>query len=176
MTSPSKILLLALFVAAAVAYFGDKIIAVADGQKQVVQNTGNDMVYAKTNRAEFGGEIRVSINRDGHYWATLDVNGTPVRFVVDTGASHISLSYEDAEAAGLDPAGLAFDRAFRTANGISYKAMVKLDQISLDSIEVTGISASVSQQGAMNVSLLGMNFLNKLSSFKIENRDLILKP
>ncbi|VAV91047.1 Aspartyl protease [hydrothermal vent metagenome] len=176
MTSPSKILLLALFVAATVAYYGDKIIAAADGQKQLVQNTGDDLVYGKTNRAEFGDDVRVPMNRDGHYWATLDVNGTPVRFVVDTGASHISLSYEDAEAAGLDPAGLEYDRAFRTANGISYKAMVKLDQISLESIEVTGISASVSQQGAMNVSLLGMNFLNKLSSFKMEDQSLILKP
>ena len=116
------------------------------------------------------------ISEDGHFWMTLYVNGSPVRFVVDTGASHISLSYEDAMAVGLMPGSLEYTRIFKTANGNSHKAIVKIDRIELDSIVMSAIPASVSQPGRMDVSLLGMNFLNKLSSFHMENRELILRP
>ncbi|MBL4800329.1 MAG: TIGR02281 family clan AA aspartic protease [Emcibacter sp.] len=177
MISPIKILLYALCVAGGVAYYGDRLVEIAGtagvSQRQAASEYRDEESYRDD---DYGGDIHVAMNRDGHYWVTLEVNGTPTRFVVDTGASHISLSFEAAEAAGLDPAGLTYDRAFRTANGISYKAMVKLDQISLDSIEISDISASVSQQGHMGVSLLGMNFLNKLASFKMEDRNLILTP
>lgn len=180
MTSPAKILLLAFCATAFVAYFGEKFTTVtdkiADSRIQPVRQSANDPVYAQTHSEYYGGDIYISMSRDGHYWVTLDVNGTPVRFVVDTGASHISLSYQDAEAAGLDPAGLNYDRIFKTAGGVSRKAMINLDRISLESIQIFNISASVSQRGHMDVSLLGMNFLNKLSGFNVENREMILRP
>lgn len=180
MISPGKILLFALCVAAFVATYGEKFMQVADkvgdGQRLDRSQDGSQGADEQVYADGYGEDIHVAMNRDGHYWVTVDVNGTPIRFVVDTGASHIALSYEAAEAAGLDPAGLEYDRAFRTANGITHKAMVKLEQVSLDSIVISNISASVSRQGSMGVSLLGMNFLNELSSFKVENRNLILKP
>lgn len=174
MISPAKLLLCVVCVAAFVATYGEKFIQVAGkvGDSQRQNKTPDEQVY----ESGYGGDIHVAMNRDGHYWVTLDVNGTPIRFVVDTGASHIALSYEAAEAVGLDPADLTYDRAFRTANGISHKAMVKLEQVSLESIAMSNMSASVSQEGSMGVSLLGMNFLNKLSSFKVENGNLILTP
>ena len=176
MISPAKLLLCVVCVAAFVATYGEKFIQVAgkvgDNQRQNSPQTPDEQGYENG----YGGDIHVAMNRDGHYWVTLDVNGTPIRFVVDTGASHIALSYEAAEAAGLDPADLTYDRAFRTANGISHKAMVKLEQVSLESIVMSDIAASVSHEGSMGVSLLGMNFLNKLSSFKVENGNLILTP
>ena len=180
MTSPSKILLLALCVAAFVAYFGEQLITVSQKvdqkRQQADENSANELVYEETRMANSSGEIRVPMNRDGHYWVTIDVNHTPVRFVVDTGASHVSLSYEDAVSIGLDPDGLNFNRVFNTANGTTNKAIIKLDRLTLGPIELSDIPASVSQQGRMDVSLLGMNFLNRLSSFKIENKELILKP
>lgn len=184
MSSPAKIFILAFCVVAVFAYFGDQLILlsteVAENQRQTVRSSGNAPVYApvvaQSNNSYYGGDVRIPMSRDGHYWVTLEVNGAAVNFVVDTGASHISLSYKDAVAAGLDPAGLTYDRIFKTANGISRKAIVILDNISLDSIELSNMSASVSQPGRMDVSLLGMNFLNKLSGFTVENREMILKP
>ncbi len=180
MTSPAKLLLLALFVAAFVAYFGDRIIMVSkkveEARTQQQPQTTNELVYAKANRMDGGGDIRVPMSRDGHYRVMLDVNGTPVRFIVDTGASHISLSYSDAKDVGLDPEGLRYDRIYKTANGVTRKAIVKLDRVSIDAVEMSNVLASVSQRGQLEVSLLGMNFLNKLSGFRVEERVLVLKP
>jgi len=180
MSSPSKIIFLAFFVAVFVAYFGDKFVALShkagENIKQTAQKSANEMVYEKTNMAGYNGDIRVPMSRDGHYWLNIDVNGTAVRFVVDTGASHIALSYQDAVNAGLDPSSLTYDRIFQTANGQTRKAFVKLDSMTLNPIEMSDVLASVSQEGQMNVSLLGMNFLNRLSGFRVENRQLILKP
>lgn len=180
MISPAKILLLALCVTVFVAYFGEKFMLVNNKVAEDRLVTGSqpfkDPVATNPNRTSYGGEVYISISKDGHYWTTLNVNGTPVQFVVDTGASHISLSYEDARAAGLVPSSLNYNQIFNTANGTTRKAMVKLDSVTLDTIQVSNILASVSQQGQMGVSLLGMNFLNRLSGFNVENREMILKP
>jgi len=180
MTSPSKLLLLAMCVAAFTAYFGDRFVALfnkaGESLKEVAHKSSNELVYEKTVMAAHNSAIHVPMARDGHYWVNIDVNGTPVRFVVDTGASHISLSYRDAKNAGIDPEILNYDRVFKTANGLTRKAIVKIDHISLEAIKMSDILASVSQQGQMDVSLLGMNFLSRLSGFKVENRQLILNP
>ena len=183
MSSPSKILLFALCVGAFVAYFGEQFTQLRhkmanrlEAQNQARLSAGQKLVYAEIKMADSGREIRVPQAGDGHYWLTLDVNGMPVRFVVDTGASHISLSYKDAETVGIDPAGLDYDRIFRTANGQTRKALVRLDHVGVDTIQFANLTASVSQPGHLEVSLLGMNFLSKLSSFKMERGELILTP
>ena len=180
MGSPVKIVIFAICVTAFVAFFGDKFMMlthrVADRQQQIEQQPGNELVYDRVNRAKNAGNILIPRDRDGQYWVSLYVNGTPIRFMVDTGASHISLRYEDAEMAGLNPAALDYIYIFKTVNGVSHKAMIKLDYISLKSIEFFNIPASVSKPGQLNVSLLGMNFLNKLSGFNVENNLMVLRP
>ncbi|WP_339862582.1 retropepsin-like aspartic protease family protein [Paremcibacter congregatus] len=180
MNSPSMILLFALCVAAVVAYFGEQILdttdAVAERDGTQMESASGKLVYGTTRMADNTQPIRIPVSRDGHYRITLEVNGTPVHFVVDTGASHVSLRYEDALAAGLDPAGLSFDRVFRTANGKSHMAVVLLDRMALEGMPFSSIPASVSQAGRLDVSLLGMNFLSRLSSFKFEGGELLLTP
>ncbi len=180
MTSPSRLLLFAVFVAAFVAYFGDHFIALSnkagESIKEVAHKSSNELVYDKANMAEYNGDIRVPIAQDGHYWVTIEVNGVPVLFVVDTGASHISLSYQDARKTGLDPEFLNYDKVFKTANGETRKAIISLDRVSMDAIEMSNVMASVSQQGQMDISLLGMSFLSRLSGFMVEDGQLILRP
>jgi len=180
MISPAKILLLALCATAVFSYFGEKFIAITgkidNRSEQATHPVARGLVYGKSIMASDSGSVHIPLSRDGHYWVTLTINGTPVRFVVDTGASHISLSYQDAQAIGLGPKELNYNRIFQTANGNSRKAMVRLDHLSLQSIEMSDIAASVSLPGRMEVSLLGMNFLNKLSGFNVENGELILNP
>lgn len=103
---------------------------------------------------------------DGHFHATVEVNGTPVRFMIDTGASDIVLSRRDAERAGLGPARLDYDRRALTANGPVATARVVLDEVRLGSFADLDVPASVSA-GTLDVSLLGMSYLDRFAGIEI---------
>jgi len=112
---------------------------------------------------------------DGHFRVRAEVEGTEVTFLVDTGASNIVLSSEDARRVGLDPAPERYFERYYTANGVIMAAPVLLDSVRIGSIRTEGVRASVTQS-ELGVSLLGMSFLRELSSFRIEGDRLILEP
>lgn len=118
---------------------------------------------------------RIEIPRapDSHYYLTLQVNGQPVRFVVDTGATALVLSQKDAAKIGLDPDNLAYIGRASTANGQVKTAPVILDEIRIGQIRDTRVAASVNQ-GTMSQSLLGMSYLQRFSQITIAGRKLIL--
>lgn len=120
------------------------------------------------------GEIIVPRARDGHYYLTVQVNDAPIRFMVDTGATQIVLTPEDAAAAGLDVDSLAFIGRAMTANGEVAIAPVRLDRMVLDGIEDSRIRASVNG-GEMDQSLLGMSYLGLFESIEIRANQLILR-
>ncbi|WP_417316822.1 retropepsin-like aspartic protease family protein [Emcibacter sp.] len=120
-------------------------------------------------------EVRMARGEGGHYWIDGEVDGTAVTFVVDTGASFISLSYEDAEKAGLDPGNLEYDGRINTANGVARIARINLSSFRVGAIEVYDVPAIVSSPGSLSVSLLGMSFLNRLDSFQVEGEHLVLR-
>ena len=109
-------------------------------------------------------ENRIVVPRsaDGHFYLTLEINDRPLRFMVDTGATDLVLSRRDAEAAGIDPSGLAFYGRARTANGEVRTAPVTLDRVALGPYEDRNVAASVND-GAMDGSLLGMRYLDRWS-------------
>jgi aspartyl protease family protein len=113
--------------------------------------------------------------QSGHFFVTAGINGTSVKVLVDTGASAVALSYEDAQDVGLHPGNLTFDQPVSTANGVTNAARVTLDQIEIDGVRVSDVQGIVLPEGAMKGSLLGMSFLSKLSSFKVEDGVLYLK-
>jgi aspartyl protease family protein len=114
-------------------------------------------------------------DRGGHFVTDADINGATIKVLVDTGATVVALSYEDAQDAGLRPGNLEFNVPVSTANGIAMAARVKIDQISIDGIEVENVEGMVAQEGALQGTLLGMSFLSRLASFKIEDGILYLK-
>jgi aspartyl protease family protein len=120
------------------------------------------------------GEITLNRGRDGHFHASADVNGQTVQFLVDTGASVITLSRDDAARAGLNPDSLEYTRRFRTANGTAFGAPVRIERIAIGSIEMTDVRAAVMDSG-LSVSLLGMSFLEHLSSYSVEGDTLTLR-
>ncbi|SFS09067.1 retropepsin-like aspartic protease family protein [Yoonia litorea] len=121
-----------------------------------------------------GGTIGVPRSPDGHYHLTLDINGEPVRFVVDTGATQMVLSQRDAARIGLDPASLDYvGRAF-TANGEVRTAPVILSEVSLEGITDRGVQAVVNG-GAMDSSLLGMSYLRLWDRIEIADNQLVLQ-
>ncbi len=118
-------------------------------------------------------ELKAS--QGGHYIVSADINGTSITVLVDTGATQVALSYEDAADIGLRPGSLDYNVPVSTANGIAQAARVKIDQISIDGIEVEDVDGLVLPEGALRGTLLGMSFLSRLDSFKIEDGVLILK-
>ncbi len=111
--------------------------------------------------------------RDGHYYMTLEINGVPVDFVVDTGASQVVLTKDDATRVGLDLADLRYLGTANTANGTVRTAAVRLDSVTVGGIADANVRAVVND-GQMDQSLLGMTYLNYFDSITIQDGELIL--
>lgn len=126
-------------------------------------------------QAVFSEDRRIEVPRapDGHYYLTLQINGTPVRFVVDTGASDLVLTRKDAERVGLDHAQLSYLEEARTANGVVPTARVRLDEVRLGPVVDENMRAVVNA-GQMDTSLLGMNYLQRYSRMEFVGDRLIL--
>jgi len=122
----------------------------------------------------FSGEVRLKADRRGHFACTGDVDGRPVTFMADTGASIIARTYEDARRAGLSPASLDFSARVSTANGIAKVAPVVLSRVRVGTITLRDVRAAVAEKGALDVNLLGMSFLGRLASFNLRGDELIL--
>lgn len=122
---------------------------------------------------EDGSRIAVTRASDGHYHLTLGINDTPITFLVDTGASDMVLSREDATRAGVDTDALRFTGSAVTANGIVPTATVYLDAVRLGGITDRNVRAQVSG-GEMPGSLLGMAYLSRFATISIEGNRLTL--
>jgi aspartyl protease family protein len=118
---------------------------------------------------------RLDSSGGGHFITTAQINNSPIQVLVDTGASAVALSFEDAQRAGLQPNTLTFDIPVNTANGTGYAAHVMLRKVEIGTVRVADVEGMVLQKGAFHGTLLGMSFLGRLSSFTVENGTLILK-
>ena len=127
-------------------------------------------------QAVFAEDGRVALPRapDGHYYVSLDLNGVPTRFVVDTGATGMVLSRNDAERAGLTPDQLIFRGQANTANGMVRTAPVRLESVGLGPFTDRNVRAYVNE-GEMRTSLLGMSYLQRFDRLEISNGRLILE-
>ncbi len=121
-----------------------------------------------------GGAIEVPRAPDGHFYLTLDVNGVPTRFVVDTGATDIVLTRADATAAGIDTDLLIFSGRANTANGTVEIAPTRIETLALGDVVETDMRAVVNG-GEMDESLLGMSYLNRFSRLEIAEGRLVLE-
>lgn len=111
----------------------------------------------------------------GHYEADVTIDGTPLRMLVDTGASSVVLSYEDAMRLGINPDNLVFSIDVSTANGRARAAPVTLREIAIGPILRGTVRGMVTEQGRLEQSLLGMSFLETLGSIEITRDELRLK-
>jgi aspartyl protease family protein len=121
------------------------------------------------------GEVVIRRRNGGEFIVPAKVNERQVNFILDTGASSVVLSAEDASAAGLPVAELDFTARVVTANGAATAAPVKIEKIAVGPIVVRGVQALVARPGSLNQSLLGMSFLDRLKSFSVEGANLVFK-
>ena len=121
------------------------------------------------------GTAQVMRAADGHYWAEAKIDGRAVRVLVDTGASVVALTREDALRLGLKLTPADFTRTVNTASGRARAAAVTLSSVSIASAEVHDVEALVVEAG-LEQSLLGMSYLGRLSAFEATPTALTLRP
>jgi aspartyl protease family protein len=126
--------------------------------------------------AALAGTVTIDADRFGQYQTTMEIAGRTIPAIVDTGASYVALSYEDAAGVGIHPANQAFTALMHTANGVARAAPVLIQRIRVGNVEAYDIPAVVSEPGALTMhNLLGMSFLRKLSGFQATDGRLVLR-
>jgi aspartyl protease family protein len=118
----------------------------------------------------------VTLRRDtsGHFGARGSVNGAAAKFLVDTGASVLTLTSATAAAAGFDPARLGFSVPVQTANGTAFMAPITVDRLQIGPLMFRGLRAYVAQQSALSDNLLGVNVLDQLDSYAVRGDEMVL--
>ena len=122
-----------------------------------------------------GFSVELKSDRRGHFEAEAEVNGRNISALVDTGASMVVLTYDDAERSGIFVKPSDFTVTSRTANGTARNAPVTLDELCIESVCVRNVPAMVAEEGRLHVSLLGMTYLGRLSRFEVRSGTLVLE-
>ena len=120
------------------------------------------------------GVVHLKAGSMGHFFAAGEVEGTDVDFMIDTGATLVALTYDDALSIGLPVHSLRFNTSIKTANGQTWGATVELGDVTIGDITVRNVQAMI-LDGGLDRSLLGMSFLSKLTSFEIARDRLTLR-
>ncbi|WP_337269833.1 TIGR02281 family clan AA aspartic protease [Oryzifoliimicrobium ureilyticus] len=120
-------------------------------------------------------EVILQKARGGHFQATVNVNGVPIPMMVDTGASLIALSREDARTIGIDLDNLQYTMSVLTANGRTMVAPVRLAEVSVGPIIRKDVQGSVAMDDSLDGSLLGMSYLGTLGSLQMQTDELRLR-
>lgn len=122
-----------------------------------------------------GGETRVPLAPDGHYWVRAAINGQKANFLIDTGATLSAVSPQVARAAGLAPRLGGIPVQIRTANGTVSAEMSNADSIAFGNIRAEGIDVVIAP-GLGETNIIGMNFLSRLEGWRVEKGTLVLTP
>lgn len=122
-----------------------------------------------------GGELRVRMAPDGHFWALTSVNGVKRRMLIDSGATITALSAQTAREARVETGTGLAPVVLRTANGAAPAKTGSVEELRVGNIVARNLKI-VTSPGLGDLDVLGMNFLSKLESWRVEGRTLILVP
>jgi aspartyl protease family protein len=122
-----------------------------------------------------GEAVRIQMSADGHFWARVKINGYSKRMLVDSGATLTAINPETARDAGVEVGTGGFPVVITTANGSIAAQRARVERVAVGSLETRNLSVVVSPAFG-NVDVLGMNFLSRLGSWRVEGKTLILEP
>lgn len=140
------------------------------------ENSAPDEAPPSLPRARTEGQmLRVPVAADGHYWVEATINGTPARFMIDSGATFTALSETTARAAGLNYDVGEPGVIMTTANGKVSARRSSIGTLAVGPIRASDLPVVVSPAfGEMNV--IGMNMLSRLKSWGVEDGEMVLRP
>lgn len=127
------------------------------------------------NQQVAGKELRVKMAPDGHFWVNASVNGVDTRMLIDSGATVTAISTQTAKAARVDTGTGLAPVMLRTANGAAPAETGAIEELRVGNIVARNLRI-VTAPGLGSLDVLGMNFLSKLDSWRVEGRTLILVP
>jgi aspartyl protease family protein len=127
------------------------------------------------NQRVSGREVRVRISPDGHFWVLASINGVKRRMLIDSGATVTAISEQTAQQAGINVGKTLAPVMLRTANGVAAAETGSIDELRVGNIVARNLKI-VSAPGLGGLDVLGMNFLSKLQSWRVEDQTLILVP
>jgi aspartyl protease family protein len=122
-----------------------------------------------------GNELRVRMSPDGHFWVVASINGVKRRMLIDSGATVTAISTDTARTAGVDAGTGITPVMLRTANGMAPAQTGAVDELRVGNIVARNLRI-VTPPGLDNIDVLGMNFLSRLESWRVEGRTLVLVP
>lgn len=174
-----------LFVAAccagSVIYFNDLravgrwMLGVPGIEQEVADLAARTRQVSDPSATSSGSSVELQADSRGHFSVTAEVNGSSIGVLVDTGATNVALTWEDAERAGIYVRPQDFTHRANTANGVARIAPVMIDSISIGGITVRNVQGSVAERGKLNETLLGMTFLGRLSKAQMSRGRLLLE-
>ncbi len=119
-------------------------------------------------------QVSIKANRYGHFLADFKAGGRSINGLIDTGATYVAMNRSTARSIGVKVSGSDFKHKAETANGIVKAALKNIDRLELGPVSAKNVDVFILDDAALSSTLIGMSFLNKLSSFKVENGQLIL--
>ena len=140
--------------------------------------TGNDLALPQIGlpkQSVSGGETRIAMSNDGHFWLQATVNGRPYRFLVDTGATLTALSETTASEAQVPVQPLRRSVMMKTANGTIRAELARIDELRFGNVVARDLDAIIAP-GLGETNVIGMNLLSRLASWRVEGRTLVLVP
>ena len=122
-----------------------------------------------------GDEVRIPMASDGHFWAKVTLNGVSKRMLIDSGATVTALSEETAAGASIEAEAGLVPVVLKTANGVARARTATLEELRVGNVTARNLKVVIAP-GLGGVDILGMNFLSKLESWRVEGRTLIMVP
>ncbi len=151
----------------------------AVGNPQRIESDGEAAAEASDEepaaRTSGGRMVQLKAGAYGHFYSRVHVNGRAVQAMVDTGASIVALTHDDARNAGIHIRDSDYTHRVSTANGIARVAMVTLDSVAIEDIVVRDVRAAVAEPGKLTKTLLGMSFLGQLRRAEMSRGVLVLE-
>ncbi len=118
--------------------------------------------------------VTIPASRDGHFYVTANVDGRDIRFLIDTGATAVVLTREDARRLGLNPASWEYTRTVQTVRGQIRLAPATLRRVRIGSLQTTNVAALIGDHTTAGISLLGMSFLQQVQRYEVRNNTMYL--
>jgi len=122
-----------------------------------------------------GKELHVNMSPDGHFWVVASINGVRTRMLIDSGATVTAISERTARAAGVDTGTSLAPVMLRTANGVAPGQTGSVDELRIGNIVARNLKI-VTAPGLGGLDVLGMNFLSRLDSWRVQGQTLVLVP